>query len=299
MAKKNPRQNPRLSAVKTLANVLDKGQNLSDADSAASLADGRDRSLSRHLAYGVCRWLNSLEWLSSKLLHSKLKKRDRDIHRLILIGLFQLWHDGTTPYAVINESAECARLAGKAWAVAVINAVLRRFQRGRQRWLDQLGNQPEQFAHPGWLLQKIQANWPDDWQEIVRANNHAAPLWLRINRSRQGQNDLTNLLRNSGFTVVRHPCAQDAIKLIPPAPVSGIPGFSEGLVSVQDPAAQMAADLLELDDHLRVLDACAAPGGKTCHILERFSAISLTAVELNCPGCGRILTGSGWRTVPA
>ena len=128
MVKKPPGQNPRLSAVKTLANVLDKGQNLSDADSAASLADGRDRSLSRHLAYGVCRWLNSLEWLSSKLLHSKLKKRDRDIHRLILIGLFQLWHDGTTQYAVINESAECARLAGKAWAVAVINAVLRRCQ---------------------------------------------------------------------------------------------------------------------------------------------------------------------------
>ena len=142
MAKKNPRQNPRLSAIKTLANVLDKGQNLADADRTALLADERDRSLARHLAYGVCRWLNSLEWLSSKLLRRKLKKRDKDIHRLILIGLFQLWHDGTTQYAVINETAECARLAGKAWAVAVINAVLRRFQRGRQQWLDQLGNQP-------------------------------------------------------------------------------------------------------------------------------------------------------------
>jgi len=281
MAKKNPRQNPRLSAIKTLANVLDKGQNLSDADRTAVLADERDRSLARHLAYGVCRWLNSLEWLSSKLLRKPLKKRDRDIHRLILMGLFQLWHDGTTPYAVINETAECARLAGKAWAVAVINAVLRRFQRGRQQWLDQLGNQPEQFAHPGWLLQKIQANWPDEWQEIVQANNHAAPLWLRINRSKQKQNDVMNLLSSSGFTVVRHPSAPDAIKLNPPAPVSSIPGFTKGLVSVQDPAAQLAADLLELDDHLRVLDACAAPGGKTCHILERFPTISLTAVELN------------------
>jgi 16S rRNA (cytosine967-C5)-methyltransferase len=275
------RQNPRLSAIKTLANVLDKGQNLSDADSTAVLADARDRSFARHLAYGVCRWLNSLEWLSSQLLRKPLKKRDKDIHRLILIGLFQLRHDDKAPYAAINETAECARLTGKAWAVAVINAVLRRFQRERQQWLDQLENQPERFAHPAWLLQIIQADWPDDWQEIVQENNHAAPLWLRINRAGQGQNDVSNLLGSSGFTVVRHPSAQDAIKLSPPAPVSGIPGFSEGLVSVQDPAAQLAADLLELNDHLRVLDACAAPGGKTCHILERFPTIEMTVVELN------------------
>ncbi len=281
MGKKTPGQNPRLSAVETLANVFDKGRNLSDADSTAVLADERDRSLARHLAYGVCRWFNSLEWLSNQLMRKPMKKRDRDIHRLILIGLFQLWHDGTDPHAAINETAECARLAGKPWAVAVINAVLRRFLRERQQWLDQLENQPERFAHPAWLLQKIQANWPDDWQEIVLANNHAAPLWLRINRSRQEQNDITNLLGSSGFTVVRHPSAPDAIKLSPPAPVSGIPGFSAGLVSVQDPAAQLAADLLELNDHLRVLDACAAPGGKTCHILERFPTIEMTAVELN------------------
>jgi 16S rRNA (cytosine967-C5)-methyltransferase len=281
MAKKNPRQNPRLSAIKTLANVLDNGQNLSDADCTTLLTDERDRSLARHLAYGVCRWLNSLEWLASQLLRKPLKNRDRDIHRLILLGLFQLSRDATAPHAVINETAECARLAGKAWAVAVINAVLRRFQRERQRWLDQLETQAERFAHPAWLMQKIQADWPDDWQEIMQANNHAAPLWLRINRSKQEQNDLTKLLSSEGFTVERHPGAPDAIKLSPPAPVSRIPGFSEGLVSVQDPAAQLAADLLELDDHLRVLDACAAPGGKTCHILERFPTIEITAVELN------------------
>ena len=286
--RKNPRQNPRLSAIETLAKVLDKGQNLSDADSAALLTDERDRSLARHLAYGVCRWLNSLEWLSSQLLRKPLKKRDKDIHRLILIGLFQLGHDSTAPYAAINETAECARVVGKAWAVAVINAVLRRFQRERQQWLDQLENQPERFAHPAWLLKKIQADWPDNWQDIVQANNQAAPLWLRVNRSRQEQNDLNSLLSNSGFTVAGHPSAPDAIKLSPPAPVSGIPGFSEGLISVQDPAAQLAVDLLKLDDHLRVLDACAAPGGKTCHILERFPTIEMTAVELKQSRLARV-----------
>jgi len=281
MGKKNPRQNPRLCAIQILANVLDNGQNLSTDDSSSVLADERDRSFARHLAYGVCRWLNSLEWLSSRLLRRKLKKRDQDIHRLILIGLFQLQHDGTAPYAAINETAECARLAGKAWAVAVINAVLRRFERERQQLLEQLENQPERFAHPGWLLRELQENWPDDWQEIIQANNHAAPLWLRVNGSKQKIPDIKHLLRSSGFTVSSHPSAPDAIKLTPPAPVTGIPGFSEGLVSVQDPSAQLATDLLELDDHLRVLDACAAPGGKTCHILERFPMIDMTAVELN------------------
>ena len=122
----------------------------------------------------------------------------------------------------------------------------------------------------------------------MQANNQAAPLWLRVKRTRQEQNDLNNLLSSSGFTVAGHPSAPDAIKLSPPAPVSGIPGFSEGLISVQDPAAQLAVDLLKLDDHLRVLDACAAPGGKTCHILERFPTVELTAVELNKSRLARV-----------
>ncbi len=280
MSKKDPRKNPRLSTIKTLAKVLDQGRNLSDADSTAALPDARDRSLSRHLAYGVCRWLGSLEWLSERLLRKPLKKRDRDIHRLILIGLFQLKQDGTAPHAAINETAECARLLGKPWAVAVINAVLRRFQRERQQWLERLETQAERHAHPAWLLQLMQEDWPDDWQTMVQANNLAAPLWLRINRSKQDQNKLKKLL-SSNFTIVDHPSAPDAIRLSPAAPVSAIPGFSDGLISVQDPAAQLAADLLELDEHMRVLDACAAPGGKTCHILERFPAIKMTAVEIS------------------
>ncbi len=280
MSNRDPRKIPRLSTVKTLAKVFDQGLNLSDADSTAGLPDERDRSLSRHLAYGVCRWLGSLEWLSDRLLRKPLKKRDRDIHRLILMGLFQLMQDGTAPYAAINETAECARLLGKPWAVAVINAVLRRFQRERQQLLERLESRVERYAHPDWLLQLLQEDWPDDWPAMVQANNLAAPLWLRINRSKPEQSKLRKQLSNN-FTVVDHPSAPDAIKLNPAAPVSGIPGFSEGQVSVQDPAAQLATDLLELDDHMRVLDACAAPGGKTCHILERCPTVDVTAGEIN------------------
>jgi 16S rRNA (cytosine967-C5)-methyltransferase len=286
--KKPAKHNPRLAAVETLANVLDKGCNLSDADAAGSLPDERDRALARHLAYGVCRWLNSLQWLSAQLLRRPLKKRDSDISRLILLGLFQLWQNGRAEHAAIHETAECARLAGKPWAVALINAVLRRFQRERNDWLAQLETEPERFAHPEWLLRELQSDWPDDWLDIVQANNRAAPLWLRVNRSRREHEKVANLLEHGGFTIVAHPSAQDALRLSPAAPVSDIPGFFDGLISVQDPAAQLAADLLELTDNLRVLDACAAPGGKTCHILERFPTISITALDISESRMGRV-----------
>ena len=279
--KKSNKNNPRLAAVDTIANVLDKGYNLSDADAAGSLPDERDRALARHLAYGVCRWLTSLEWLSAQFLSRPMKKRDSDINRLILLGLFQLWQNGRAEHAAIHETAECARLAGKPWAVSLINAVLRRFQRERNEWLAQLETKPERFAHPEWLLQKFQTDWPDDWLKIVQANNQAAPLWLRINSAKQEHKDVANLLEQGGFTVATHPSAPDALKLSPAAPVSSIPGFSGGLISIQDPAAQLAVDLLELAGNIRILDACAAPGGKTCHILERFPTVSLTALEIS------------------
>lgn len=271
---------PRLAALRTLARVLDKQQNLLDADETDALSDTRDRALARHLAYGVIRWLNSLQWLSGQLLDRPLRNRDQDINRLILIGLHQMWQDGTAAHAAIHETAECARALGKPWAVGLINAVLRRFQREQQQCLAELRKRPERFAHPDWLLDRIQSDWPQEWQKIVDANNRAAPLWLRINRNRSGHRKTAETLMQGGFSVVTHAVAGDAVRVTPAASVKAIPGFKKGLLSVQDPAAQLAVDLLELEAPMRVLDACAAPGGKTCHILERFPSIGMTAVEL-------------------
>jgi 16S rRNA (cytosine967-C5)-methyltransferase len=279
--KKSTSSNPRLAALSTLCHVLDRSRNLADADETGSLPDARDRALAMHLAYGVVRWLNSLQWLSGQLLGRPLKKKDRDINRLVLLGLYQLWQDRTAPHAVINETAECARLLGKPWAVGLVNAILRRFQREQQHWLDRLEEQPERFAHPQWILHKIQADWPDEWQGIIQANNRPAPLWLRINRSKPGQKEIAGRLEKSGFTTESHPAAPDAVRVMPAAVVGEIPGFQDGHFSVQDPAAQLAVDLLKLDAEHRVLDSCAAPGGKTCHILERFPSIEMTAIELS------------------
>jgi len=268
----------RMAALNMLGDVLDSGGNLADADSQNTQPDPRDRAFARHLAYGVLRWLTALEWLAGQLLRKPLRRKDRDVYRLILLGLLQLWKSDAAAHTAIHESVECARKLGKPWAVGVINAVLRRFQREQADWLARLEKTDERYAHPAWLLQVLQEDWPEDWRQIVAANNRPGPLWLRLNRNFQTTDTLAGL-EQGGFTVERHEVAREAIKISPAAPVISIPGFEQGRISVQDPAAQLAVDLLRLEGDLRVLDACAAPGGKACHLLETAPGINLTALD--------------------
>ena len=273
-----PRDNARLAALVLLSRVLDQGLSLADSGGEAEPADPRDRAFSRHLAYGVLRWLAALEWLSSQLLKHPLKPRDRDINRLILLGLHELWQNESGAHAAVNESAECARFLNKPWAVGLINAVLRRFQREREEWLDRLSRRDEQYAHPAWLLEALRRDWPDDWRNIVAANNRAAPLWLRLRHDRD-TDGLPEQFAQKGFSCEAHTDVAGALKVCPAAAVTALPGFNDGLCSVQDPAAQLAAELLAPASGDRVLDACAAPGGKSAHILERFPGVRLTALD--------------------
>ena len=278
MKKKNL-QNPRLAALKALSEVLDLNRNLAESEALSQIRDSRDNAFARHLTYGVLRWLTALEWLAGQLLTKPVKKRERDVQRLLLLGLQQLWHDQTASHAAVNETAECARLLGKPWAVGLINAVLRRFQREQEQLLGKLGQVPQRFAHPDWMLKEIQQDWPGNWQSIVDANNKQAPLWLRINRQRADESVLRQDLKTAGFEIADHPYASDAISISPPAAVGKIPDFERGWLSVQDPAAQLARDLLDPQDGERILDACAAPGGKTAHLLESCPGIELTVLD--------------------
>ena len=269
---------PRLAALKMLSSILDSGSNLADAEAENKQPDARDRAFASHLAYGVLRWLTALEWLAGQLLRKPLRRKDRDVQRLILIGIYQLWKDDAAAHAAIHEGAESARKLGKPWAVSVINAVLRRFQREQADWITRLDKKDERFAHPAWLLQALKADWPQDWRQIADANNLPGPLWLRLNRQFETADTLEGLA-DGGFTLERHAIAGEAIKLSPAAPVQSLPGFEQGRLSVQDPAAQLAAGLLHLEKNHRVLDACAAPGGKACHILESAPGVALTAID--------------------
>ena len=275
--KKPQGDNARLLALELIADVLEHGQNLSESIHGHS-ADTRSRAHAAHLAYGVLRWLNALDWLAGQLLQRPMKKKDRDIQRLVLLGIFQLWKDGTPPHAAINETAGCARLLGKSWAVGLVNAVLRRFQREQEGLLGGLQNEPQRFAHPGWLLEALQTDWPGQWESILRANNCQPPMWLRMNPGYDLAASIA-ALEQDGLQVSPHPAAANARKIDPPRPVSAIPGFREGRLSVQDAAAQLAADLLEADDGQRILDACAAPGGKTGHLLEMVEDAELVALD--------------------
>ena len=281
-------QNPRLAAVKALSEVLDDNRNLGDCEALSRLEDDRNKALARNLSYGVLRWLSALEWLAAELMNKPLKKREVAVQRLVLLGLQQLWHDQTASHAAVNETAECARLLGKPWAVGLINAVLRRFQREREVFLSRMEQAGKQFAHPDWLLKRIQQDWPAQWQDIVDANNRQAPLWLRINRRQADETALRSRLKEAGFEVTDHEFARDAICISPAAAVARIPGFDEGWLSVQDPAAQLARDLLDPVPGDRILDACAAPGGKTAHLLESCQEIELTVLDRKEQRIGQI-----------
>ena len=262
--------------------------NLGDSVSLSSVRDSRDSALARNLAYGVLRWLSALEWLAGELLSKPLKRREIEVQRLLLLGLQQLWHDQTASHAAVNETAECARLLGKPWAVGLINAVLRRFQREQAFFLNKLQQSPNRFAHPAWLFQEIQTDWPGQWRDIIEANNQQAPLWLRINRQKADESKLRQELTNAGFEVEDHVFAADAICISPAAPVVKIPGFDKGWLSVQDPAAQLARDLLNPRSGERILDACAAPGGKTAHVLESCKDIDLTVLDKQSRRMGQV-----------
>ena len=271
-------KNARLASLDLLESVLQDRLNLAESELEIAWADPRDRAFAYHLAYGVLRWLTALEWLAKQLLKRPLRHKDRDIHRLVLLGLFQLWKDESAPHAAIHESAECARKLGKPWAVSLVNAVLRRFQREQDEWLSRLEKQDERFAHPPWLLEALKIDWPDKWQDIAIANNQPGPLWLRLNRQKETTRTLGQI-SDSGFSVERHPLAADAVKLVPPSAITSLTAFRQGGLSVQDPAAQLAAELLDAHGHHRVLDACAAPGGKSCHILEKAPGVTLTILD--------------------
>ena len=237
--------------------------------------DPRQKALVQELAFGTLRWFYQLDAVLEKLMSKPLKTRDRDLHALLLIGLYQLRIVETATHAAVSETVEAARLMQKKWATGLVNAVLRNAQR-RQVELDAFVKESltANWAHPQWWVSLLQQDWPDHWQDILAANNQRPPMTLRVNREKIDAESYLQLLQKAEIEASLVEVADAAICLQRPIAVHQLPGFSEGLVSVQDAAAQMCADLLELQPGQRVLDACAAPGGKTCHILETEAALS-------------------------
>ena len=246
----------------------------------------RDQGLYRALCFGVCRALPQLEAVAARLLKSPFKQRDQDLHALLLIGLYQLYHMRIPTHAAVGETAGGARELNKEWATRVINGCLRRADRERETLLAEVEKTPAvAHWHPQWLLDRLEKAWPEQWQDITAANNVLGPMTLRVNRR---QHSREHALAELGDGARPGDLSPWSLYLSPPRPVSQLPGFDSGGFSVQDEAAQLPVEQLAAPDGGRVLDACAAPGGKTGQILEAFPNARVTALDLSARRLDRV-----------
>lgn len=283
--------NPRLAAARALAAVLSGKASLnSSLPAQLDKVDDRDRGLTQDLAFGTARWQPRLDQLAAQLLQKPFKAADADVQALLLVGLYQLFYTRIPAHAAIGETVGCADKLKKPWAKALLNAVLRRAQREGEALLADMERDPVvRTAHPRWLQKSLKAFWPEQWEAICAANNAHPPMILRINRRHHSRDAYLALLAEAGIQASACQYSRDGIVLAEACDVRGLPGFAEGWVSVQDEAAQLSADLLELAPGQRVLDACCAPGGKTCHLLEAEPKLAhMVAIDLEAKRLTRV-----------
>lgn len=249
-----------------------------------------ERALTQELAYGALRWYPRLAWVLEQLLDRPLRKRDRDVHALLVVGVYQCLATRIPDHAAVSETVAAARALGRRWAGGLVNAVLRRCLAERGD-LEAAWQRVETalHAHPQWLVDAVRRAWPGDWQAVMAANNERPPMTLRVNRRQSSREAYRQRLAETGLAASPHPAAGDALVLDEPVAVDRLPAFDSGAVSVQDAAGQQAAVLLDPQPGDRVLDLCAAPGGKTCHILEYQPGVaSVTAVDHDERRLGRV-----------
>lgn len=280
----------RALAAQALADVALRGTSLRDAMErhAPKLADSRDRALLMALLSDGARWWHRFDPVLDRLLEKPLRQKEPAIHALLVLGLVQLEILQMPEYAAVAATVQATRAMQRPRMAGLVNAVLRRWQRERETLLAMLDAKPQtRHAHPAWLAKALARDWPEQSDAVMAADNVEPPLMLRVNQRRTTRESLIDRLRSDGYTADAHSWLADGIVLPHSTDVTRLPGFAAGEFAVQDGAAQIAADLAELRDGQRVLDACAAPGGKACHLLER-ADVALTALEFDTRRAQRI-----------
>lgn len=285
---RNPAQ-LRAAAAMLVTLTVDGGRSL-DEQLACDRDEGSSRGLKRSLAYGTLRWHYRLAALLALLSDRPVRSLEPRLRALLEVGLFQLVSGETAAHAAVAETVEATRELGIPRAAAFVNALLRRFQREREQLLAAVdADLAARTAHPRWFVDALLRDRPGDVETILAANNAHPPMWLRVNRMRSSVGSSSAELTAGGWQVEHHPLAPDALRIEPPSDVRALPGFAEGRLSVQDAAAQLAVELLDPQPGERILDACAAPGGKTCHVLERSGGrCSVTALDVSAARMARV-----------
>lgn len=280
--------NPRVEATRAVVAVLG-GKSLDEAIARLPAAmPGRDQAFAKTLAYGVLRDHRLLSWLLGQLLEKPLPATSA-AHALLALGLHQLRSLGTPPHAAVGETVNATEALGIPKLRGLVNAILRRYQRESAALEERVPADPAlRHSYPDWLAQAVWRDWGEQHAAVLEAGNQPAPLTLRVNRQRGRRDDYGERLAQAGIGSSALPSLPDALRLDEPCPVEQLPGFTDGLASVQDASAQLAVGLLELRPRQRVLDACAAPGGKTAQALERQPEIFLTALDKDAKRLQRV-----------
>lgn len=279
--------NTRASAARLCWEVIDRGKSLDQSlkhyfEYDGQALSGPDRGFVQELVYGVCRWHGELEAIAAQLLKTPIRRRERVIHFLLLTGLYQLRHLDTPQHAAVSETVAACRKLNKSWASKLLNGCLRNYT----RQVPELPEAPSRLAYPAWIIEAIEADWPDWTDRILKAGLERPPMCLRVNRMQGSRNHYLERLQNEEIDGAADPMTPDGIILTKPVPVSALPGFFDGAVSVQDTAAQIACDVLDIEPGHTVLDACAAPGGKAAHLLERTgNQLALQALDISASRC--------------
>ncbi|STJ15581.1 ribosomal RNA small subunit methyltransferase B [Escherichia coli] len=275
-------RNLRSMAAQAIEQVVEQGQSLSNIlPPLQQKVSDKDKALLQELCFGVLRTLSQLEWLINKLMARPMTGKQRTVHYLIMVGLYQLLYTRIPPHAALAETVEGAVAIKRPQLKGLINGVLRQFQRQQDELLAEFNASDARYLHPSWLLKRLQKAYPEQWQSIVEANNQRPPMWLRVNRTHHSRDSWLALLDEAGMKGFPHADYPDAVQLETPAPVHALPGFEEGWVTVQDASAQGCMTWLAPQNGEHILDLCAAPGGKTTHILEVAPEAQVLAVDID------------------
>nr|WP_318385177.1 16S rRNA (cytosine(967)-C(5))-methyltransferase RsmB [uncultured Enterobacter sp.] len=274
--------NLRSMAAQAIEQVVEKGQSLSNVlPPLQQKVSDKDKALLQELCFGVLRTLSQMEWFINKLMSRPMTGKQRTVHYLIMVGVYQLLHTRIPPHAALAETVEGAVVIKRPQLKGLINGVLRQFQRQQESLVAEFAASDSRYLHPEWLLKRLQKAYPQRWEAIVEANNQRPPMWLRVNRKHHSRDAWLALLEEAGQQGYTHNDYPDAVRLDSPAPVHTLPGFDEGWVTVQDASAQGCMRFLEPQNGEQILDLCAAPGGKTTHILEVAPDATVLAVDVD------------------
>ncbi|MBN2647877.1 MAG: 16S rRNA (cytosine(967)-C(5))-methyltransferase RsmB [Thiotrichales bacterium] len=268
----NPGTHNRFVALKMCLAVVEQGRSLSQVlpEGLAQFSDRRERAFVQNLVLGTLRWQGRLQAVAAQLLTKPLKEKDQDVLQLILLGLMQLMYTDIAQHAAVSETVNVSARLKKPWAKGLINAVLRGFMRDAEALCAQVDLKPAQkYAHPQWFYKAVHKAYPNHWSYLLEANNQLAPLTLRNNARQQTREQLLAQLQHAGHNAQAHPLCPNGLVLEQSTDITLLPTYDQGGFSVQDAAAQQAAELLQPQPNERILDACAAPGGKTAHLLEQ------------------------------